>query len=193
MTFSRVLRGRAWVFGDNLDADWDICDLNYLRELAEKGAIPGAKELGARCLVRLDPDFPGKVRPGDFIVAGANAGCSSACLDGLPIDPHLYAVAALALKGAGIGAVLCESAAANFQRNAIDAGLPVVECRGITGTVGQGDELRVDMERGTVVDLTTGVQMRFPPLPTFILQMLAAGGLYPYIEKEAVAGKLGES
>lgn len=185
MTALPVLKGRAWIFGDNLDADWDICDLHQLQELAAKGVLPGEKELGERCLVSVDPEFPRKVRRGDLIVAGRNTGCSSACLDGLPYDPHMLAFASLALKAVGIGAVLCESAAPTFQRNSIHAGLPVIECRGIGEIVRQGDEIEVDLEAGMVKNLTAGAQLQFAPFPDFILRILDAGGLYPYLKREA--------
>ncbi|MBI4233832.1 MAG: hypothetical protein HY686_05265 [Chloroflexi bacterium] len=189
MATARKLRGRAWVFGDSLDVDWDICDLHALQEQVEKGIFPSEEELGRQCLVRVDPDFPRKVRQGDLVVAGEGAGYSAACLDGMPADPHMFAFATKALRGAGVAAVLCESAAANFLRNSLDDGFPVVECRGIRGMVRQGDELEVDLESGAVRNLTTGAQMQFPPFPDFILQMLEAGGLYPYAEKQAREGK----
>lgn len=178
MTSHPSVKGRAWVFGDDLDADWDICNLDHLHELAEKGIIPGEKELGQNCLSRLDPDFSRKVRQGDLLVAGRNMGCSFACLDRLPYDPHLFALAAVALKAVGIGAVLCESAAPTFQRNSINKGLPVIECRGITALVRQGDEIEVYLGSGNIKNLTTGVEMQFAPFPDFMLQILAAGGLY---------------
>jgi 3-isopropylmalate/(R)-2-methylmalate dehydratase small subunit len=172
------------VFGNNLDVDWEICDLHWLQEQSAKGIIPTEEDLAKRCLVRLDPEFPKKIRKGDFLVAGEAVGYSGACLDGYSDDPHMHAFATLALKGAGISAVLCESAAVNFQRNSLDMGFPVVECRGIRGKVRQGDELEVDLETGSIRNLTTGMALEFAPFPHFILEMLAAGGLYRYIESQ---------
>ncbi len=185
MTVLPVVKGRAWIFGDNLDVDWDICDLHQLQELAAKGVLPGEKELGQRCLALVDPEFPSKVRRGDLIVAGRNMGSSSACLDGFPYDPHMLAFATLALKAVGIGAVLCESAAPTFQRNSINAGLPVVECRGIGAIVRPGDEIALDLEAGMVKNLTAGAQLQFTPFPDFMLRIIEAGGLYPYLKREA--------
>lgn len=178
MAFSKVLRGSAWVFGDNLDVDWEICDLDVISRMAEREELPGEEELGKQCLVRVDPDFPQKVRQGDFLVAGQGAGSSVACLDGLPVDPHLYAFAPRALRGAGIAAVICESAVATFLRNSIEAGLPVIECKGIKRMVKKGDKLEVDLAKGTIRNLTTGAQISFQPFPDFILQILEAGGRY---------------
>ena len=172
------LRGRAWVFGDNLDVDWDICDLHVLQALSVAGRLPSEEELRRMCLVRVAPEFPRKVQKGDFVVAGQGTGYSAACLDGMLEDPHRYALATLALKSTGVTAVLCESANVTFLMNSFNAGLPVVECRGITTMVRQGDEVEVDLARGVVRDLTTGEALRFTPLPPFLLELVEAGGLY---------------
>ncbi|MBI4524913.1 MAG: 3-isopropylmalate dehydratase [Deltaproteobacteria bacterium] len=177
-SLKRRLQGTAWVFGDNVDADWDICNLHDLRERAEEGVLPAEEELAKRCLAGLNPEFPCGVRKGDFIVAGTNTGCSAACLDGLPGDPHLHALAPVALKSAGIAAVLCESASVNFQRNSIDLGLPVMECKGITKMVQAGHLLEVNLETGTVRNLDNGAELHFTPFPEFMLEILNAGGIH---------------
>jgi len=179
------LEGRAWIFGDNLDVDWDICDLHWLQEQSAKGIVPTEEDLGKHCLVRLDPDFPKKVKRGDFIVAGEGVGYSGACLDGFSDDPHMHGFATMALRGVGVSAVLCESAAVNFQRNSLNLGFPVVECKGITANVSQGDKLQVDLERGTIKNLITKVDLKFTPFPKFILQMIAVGGLYRYLHEQS--------
>jgi 3-isopropylmalate/(R)-2-methylmalate dehydratase small subunit len=180
-----ILHGRAWVFGDNLDADWQICTLTRLEELKVRGLPMTAETLGPYCLEAVIPDFAHLVRPGDLIVAGENAGCSTACLDGDPDDPHLIGAATLSLMGAGIAGVLCASAFATFLRNSLNIGFPIVECPELTDRVHTGDELRVDMVTGVVDHPTTGHRSRFRPYPDFILQMLEAGGLYASLQREA--------
>ena len=189
IAFTRRLQGTAWVFGDNVDADWDICNLHDLRERAEEGVLPADEELAKRCLAGLNPQFPLRVQKGDFIVAGINTGCSAACLDGLPGDPHLYAMAPLALKSAGIAAVLCESAATNFQRNSIDLGLPVVECKGIKDVVQEGHVLEVNLATGTVRNFDNGTELRFNPFPELILKILDARGIPAYMDTNKSAQK----
>jgi 3-isopropylmalate/(R)-2-methylmalate dehydratase small subunit len=177
-----ALRGRAHLLGDNVDADWDLCDLHALQEMAERGITPSPDDLARACLSRFDRGLRETIKQGDLLVAGKNTGCSSACLDGMAEDPHLYGFAAMALKALGIAAVLCESAAMNFQRSSLEHGLPVVECRAIRQSVREGDELWVELERGTIDNVRTGQRLSFNPLPKFILEMLQAGGLYPLIE-----------
>jgi 3-isopropylmalate/(R)-2-methylmalate dehydratase small subunit len=177
-----ALRGRAHLLGDNVDADWDLCDLHTLQELADRGITPDPDELARACLSRYGRGLRETIKPGDLLVAGKNTGCSAACLDGMAEDPHLYGFAAIALKALGIGAVLCESAATNFHRSCLEHGLPVVECSAIHQSVREGDELWVELERGTIDNARTGQRLSFNPLPKFILEMLQAGGLYPLIE-----------
>jgi 3-isopropylmalate dehydratase small subunit len=178
-----VLKGCAHILGDQLDSDWDFCDLHALQAMAENGIAPSPNDLAGMCMARFDSAWREKIRPGDLLVAGKNTGYSAACLDGMAEDPHLYGFAALALKTLGIAAVLCESAATNFQRSSLEQGLPVVECRAIRTSVREGDELLVDLESGTVDNLSLGQRLYFRPMPSFILDMLNAGGLYPLIEK----------
>jgi 3-isopropylmalate/(R)-2-methylmalate dehydratase small subunit len=178
-----ALKGYAHILGDQLDSDWDFCDLHALQEMAESGIVPSASDLAGMCMARFDSTWREKLRPGDLLVAGKNTGYSAACLDGMPEDPHLYGFAAVALKALGVAAVLCESAATNFQRSSLEQGLPVVECRTIRTSVREGDELFVDLERGTIDNLSLGGRLYFRPMPSFILDMLKAGGLYPLIEK----------
>jgi 3-isopropylmalate/(R)-2-methylmalate dehydratase small subunit len=188
MTFRTPLRGHARLFGDKLDADWDLCDLNALRDMAERGIVPTEQDLAHACLRRLDPAFCGRVKHGDLLVAGKNTGYSAACLDGMSEDPHLYGFAPKALKGLGIAAVLCESAATNFQRSSFEHALPVVECRGIRHFVREGDELLIDLATGTVDNLNKNERLCFPPLPPFMFEMLEAGGIYSLIQKRERLG-----
>ncbi len=171
------------MFGDRLDADWDFCDLTALQAMAEKEVVPTEHDLAQACLARLDPAFRDRVKPGDLLVAGKNTGYSAACLDGMSEDPHLYGFAPKALKGIGIAAVLCESAATNFQRSSFEHALPVVECRGIQKFVREGDELLLDLLNGTVDNLSKQGRLCFPALPPVMFEMLEAGGIYSLIQK----------
>jgi 3-isopropylmalate/(R)-2-methylmalate dehydratase small subunit len=96
----------------------------------------------------------------------------------------------MAIRGAGVGAVLCESSNGNFVRNSIDHGLPVVEIKGISTAVTQGDQLEVDLANGSCRNTTSGMVLRFAPLPDFLLEILAAGGVYPMLEHKLSSGEL---
>ena len=96
----------------------------------------------------------------------------------------------LALLGAGVGGVICESAAPYFLRNSIEHGLPVVELPGVFAAVAQGDALEVDLAAGTFRNLRSGAQLSFAPAPDFILEIVAAGGIYPLLEGMAREGRL---
>jgi 3-isopropylmalate/(R)-2-methylmalate dehydratase small subunit len=181
MSFSIALKGRAHLLGDRVDADWDLCDLNALQDMVESGGCPTPDDLARACLTRVDCGLRERIKVGDILVAGKNTGYSAACLDGMSEDPHLYGFAAVALKALGVAAVLCESAATNFQRSSLEHGLPVVECKDIQQSVCEGDDLLVEFDHGTIDNLRTGQRLSFPPLPAFILEMLQAGGLYPLI------------
>jgi 3-isopropylmalate/(R)-2-methylmalate dehydratase small subunit len=179
MPAAKKLRGRAWVFGDLLEVDWDIMPFATQHQLKEKG-IPLTEEvLGKYCMTTLDPEFPKKVKKGDFLIAGENMGYG-----------HDHDAACISIKGAGIAAVLCESTNGNFHRNCIHHGLPLSVCKGIKGKVNQGDELEVDLAEGIVKNLTAGEELRFLPIPEFLLEMLAAGGLYPQLTKQIQEGKV---
>lgn len=172
------LRGKAWVFQGLLDADKEICPLDIVLDLRDKGLPITEQSLGQYCMTKLDPDFPKKVQPGDFIVGGESTGYTAACLDGDPEDPHALAYATKSILGTGVAAVLCESCNFVFLRNSLDHGLPIVECKGVMEKVRQGDELEIDLHAGLVKNLTTGEEMSFPILPDFILETLAEGGVY---------------
>ena len=172
----RRLGGSAWVFRGILDVDWEICSYALVRDLQRKGMLT-YEQLGPYCMVNVDPGFPRKVRPGDFIVAGENMGYG-----------HDHDHACMSIRGAGVGAVLCESAAPYFLRNSIDHGLPVLEVPGVTSAVAQGDALAVGLEAGLVTNVTTGAELRFTPFPPFILAILDAGGVYPLLRGRYGAG-----
>ncbi|MCL5951288.1 MAG: hypothetical protein M1132_06130 [Chloroflexi bacterium] len=192
LTDTFVLRGRAWVFGDQLDADWQICSLETMAQLKSPGGGFLTGKLGKVCLENVDPEFSRCVQPGDFIVAGENMGYSASCLDCEMEDPHAMGAASLAIKEAGVGAVLCESSNANFMMTSLNLGLPVVECRGLRDKVHQGDHLQVNLAAGTIVNLTTGDEMRFPLYPESLLERIAVGGLYPHLKHKVANEMSGE-
>lgn len=176
---ARKMRGKVWVFQGLLDVDRALCPYEIIRTLQNKGIPQTYEEMGKYAMVGVDPNFPKKVQKGDFIVAGESIGYG-----------HDHEHPCKAIRGAGVAAIVCESTNANFLRNCIDHGLPIIECRGINNIVKQGDELEVDLERGKVKNLGNRAELEFPPFPEFILEILDAGGLYPYLEQQLKAGKL---
>lgn len=158
-----ILRGRAHVFGDDINTDYIISGKYKFKTL-------DMKELATHLMEDIDPEFHRKVQPGDFIVAGRNFGCGSS-----------REQAPLVIKAAGISAVLAASFARIFFRNAINKGLPVVECD--TSGIHSGDELEVDLGRGLVRNLTTGDQVEIKPLPGVMMDILNEGGLTQYLKK----------
>jgi 3-isopropylmalate/(R)-2-methylmalate dehydratase small subunit len=122
-------------------------------------------------LESLNPDFPVKVQKGDIIVAGRNFGCSSG-----------RAIAPKAIKATGVAAVVAEGFSRTFYRNGHEVGLPILEVAGIHDLVTNGDRLQVDITTGTVTNLTSGKALKGSPAPEFLLQMLEAGGLIPFLK-----------
>ena len=174
-----ILRGRAWRFEGVLDVDWEICPAKYDNEFRtiRLSFEERLKGLGSHCMTVLDKDFPNKVKPGDFVVGGEGTGYG-----------HDHDHACISLKGAGVGAVICEASNNNFKRNSIHHGLPVIEVKGIMAATKTGDELEVDLTEGKLKNLTTGKTFAFVPYPDFILEMLAEGGLYPQLMRQIKEG-----
>jgi len=150
--------GAAIKFGDNIDTDV-ILPGKYL-------VLIDPKELAKHALEGLDPTFPEKAKNGVIVVGGKNFGCGSS-----------REQAPLALKYAGVQCVIAESFARIFFRNAINIGLPVIECKGISDAVENGDELAVDFETGEIRNLSKGQNLCVAKLPSFILEILSDGGL----------------
>jgi 3-isopropylmalate/(R)-2-methylmalate dehydratase small subunit len=150
--------GKAVKFGNNVDTDV-ILPGQYM-------TLVDPYELAKHALAGLDPDFPEKAKKGVIVVGGKNFGCGSS-----------REQAPLALKYAGVRCVLAESFARIFFRNAINIGLPVIECKGISAAVETGDELKVDFEAGKVENVSNGKKFQVEKLPPFILEILADGGL----------------
>ena len=158
------IRGRVWKFGDGINTDL-IIPGRYL-DLTDPG------EMARHVMEGLDPAFASKVEGGDIIVAGRGFGSGSS-------REH----AALALKYAGVSAVIAESMARIFYRNAINVGLPALECPGITEIVEEGETLEIDLENGVITNPGRGLRLNFKPLPDFLRDILKAGGLAPYIRR----------
>ena len=138
--------GKAWVYGDNIDTDV-IIPARYLM-------TTDPAELAKHCMEDIDAGFATSVRPGDVIVAGNNFGCGSS-------REH----APLAIKGAGVAVVIAPSFARIFYRNAINIGLPILECAEAVAAVKAGDMVRVDLASGRIEDVTTGQSFQAQSYP----------------------------
>lgn len=158
------LRGRVWKFGDDLNTDL-IIPGKYIE-------LTDPREMARHAMEGVDPEFSERVGEGDIVVGGRNFGCGSS-------REH----APLALKYAGVGAVVAESYARIFYRNAINIGLPALECPGITDAVDQGDAVGIDLTGGIIENIDTGVKLRFAPMPGFLVEVLNEGGLAAYLRK----------
>lgn len=154
---------RAWRFGDDVSTD-AIIPGRYL-------VLNAPEELAEHCFENERPGFPDEVDEGDIVVAGENFGCGSS-------REH----APLALRVAGISAVVAKSFARIFYRNAVDTGLPVLECRDVD-RIEDGDEVEVDPGRGEVRNLTRGEAYGTEPLPDFVMRVVESGGLINYLKE----------
>ena len=151
-------QGYVFKYPDNVDTDV-IIPARYLN-------TPNAAELARHCMEDIDAGFVEKVQPGDIIVAGWNFGCGSS-------REH----APLVIKTCGTGCVIAKSFARIFYRNAINIGLPILECEAAADAIAKGDEVSVDFDTGTINDITTGKSWQAQPFPPFIQNIIAKGGL----------------
>jgi 3-isopropylmalate/(R)-2-methylmalate dehydratase small subunit len=158
-----VLKGKTWKFGDDISTDL-ICPGRYFHL---RSNLP---ELATHVLEDADPEFAKKMAKGDFVVAGNNFGLGSS-------REHAPTI----IKLAGVAAVLAKSFARIFYRNAINVGLPLVECD--TDRIDNGDELEVDLAAGVIRDKTKGIELKAHPLPKAMINILNDGGLLPHLEK----------
>ncbi len=158
-----MLKGRAFKFGDDISTDLIIPG----RFLNLRSNLP---ELAKHVLEDADAAFAQTVRKGDLVVAGSNFGLGSS-------REH----APIVIKMAGVSAVLAQSFARIFFRNAINIGLPVLVCD--TDKIAAGDQLEVDLGLGDVSDITNGAHLHFNPIPDIMLHILNDGGLVPYIQR----------
>jgi 3-isopropylmalate/(R)-2-methylmalate dehydratase small subunit len=155
--------GRAWKFGDNISTD----EITPGRYMSLRSNLP---ELAKHTLEDARKEFPSSVKPGDFVVAGKNFGMGSS-------REH----APIVIKACGVTAVLAESFARIFYRNAINIGLPAIVCD--TTKVDESDQLELRLTDGVVEDLTKKTKIQFPPLSKTMETILNEGGLIAYVEK----------
>ncbi len=155
---------QAWVFGDDITTD-DIITGRYLVKR-------DPKELAKHVMEAVDPEFASKVKKGDVVVAGKNFGCGSS-------REH----APIALKAAGISAIVAESFARIFYRNAINQGMSAVISKGAHRGFSNGDGIGVDIRRGRVLNIRTKKTFKADPLPDFLMKILSSGGLLQYLKR----------
>ena len=156
-------KGKAFKYGDNVDTDV-IIPARYLN-------TPNAEELAKHCMEDIDKDFVRKVSKGDIIVAGWNFGCGSS-------REH----APLVIKTNGVGCVIAKSFARIFYRNAINIGLPILECEEAANEINANDDISVDFNTGIITNITTGASYTAQPFPEFIQKIIKAGGLLASIK-----------
>ena len=158
-------RGYVHKYGNDVDTDV-IIPARYLN-------TSDPAELAAKCMIDIDADFVNKVKPGDIMVAGDNFGCGSS-------REH----APIAIKASGIACVVAKTFARIFYRNAINIGLPIIECPAAAEAINNGDEVEIDFDTGIIKDLTTGESFIGQAFPDFIKKIIKQGGLINYINAE---------
>ena len=160
------LHGKAFKFGDNISTDHIAPGrLFYLRS--------NLPELAKHVLEDADAEFASKVQKGDFVVAGNNFGLGSS-------REH----APLAIKCAGVSCVIAETFARIFYRNAINIGLPIIECPEAAKGIEAGDEVEVDFDSGIITNVTKGTTFKGQPFPEFMQKIISCGGLMNYINEK---------
>ena len=159
-----MLKGKVHKYGADVDTD-AILPGQYLN-------LTTMEELARHCMEDADPDFLKRVQPGDIMMATTNFGCGSS-------REH----APMAIKGTGISCVIAKNFARIFFRNAINIGLPLLECEEAVDKTGNGDTLEVDLSSGTIKNLTSGLTFTANPYPDFMAELIAAGGLIEYTKQ----------
>ena len=154
----KAAKGHVFKYGDNVDTDV-IIPARYLNS-------SDPKELATHCMEDIDKDFVKKVKAGDIIVANKNFGCGSS-------REH----APIAIKASGVSCVIAETFARIFYRNAINVGLPIMECPSAVDAIADGARVAVDTDTGTIANLDTGETFTAEPFPPFIAEIIEAGGL----------------
>ncbi|MBS4030449.1 MAG: 3-isopropylmalate dehydratase small subunit [Clostridiales bacterium] len=157
------MKGQVWKFGEDIDTD-AIIPARYLN-------TSDPAELAKHVMEDADPSFPSKVKKGDMIVALKNFGCGSS-------REH----APIAIKEAGISCVIAHSFARIFYRNSINIGLPILESPEAAEKIKEGDEVSVELDSGTINNLTTGETYQAAPFPPFMREIMDKGGLIPYVQ-----------
>ncbi|KGP75094.1 3-isopropylmalate dehydratase [Desulfosporosinus sp. Tol-M] len=160
-----MIKGRVRKFGADIDTD-AIIPARYAN-------LSDAVELGKHCMENIDPDFAGRVQPGDIIVAETNFGCGSS-----------REIAPMAIMGVGISCVIAKNFARIFFRNALNIGLPLVDCREMIDLTKEGDYLEIDLASGLIKNVTADLIFKPVPYPPFISELINAGGLVKYTRKK---------
>lgn len=155
--------GKAWKFGHDIDTDV-IIPARYLNQSTPE-------HLAAHCMEDADVDFAKQVNTGDIMVGGKNFGCGSS-------REH----APISIKACGIQVVIAESFARIFYRNALNIGLPILECPEAVAGIDSGDDVAVDLESGKIKNLTKNVVFQARPFPPFMQDLIKSGGLIPYVK-----------
>ena len=158
------LKGKVWKFGDNIDTD-AIIPARYLN-------TSDPEELARHVMEDADKDFPSKVKQGDMIIARANFGCGSS-------REH----APIAIKAAGMQAVIAKSFARIFYRNSFNIGLPIFESDEAADKISEGDEIEVDADNGVIKNITKSEEYTAKPIPPFMQELISAGGLIEWTKK----------
>lgn len=161
----KAAKGHVFKFGDNVDTDV-IIPARYLNS-------SDPKELATHCMEDIDADFVNKMTEGDIIVANKNFGCGSS-------REH----APLAIKAAGVSCVIAETFARIFYRNAINIGLPIIECPEAATAIQAGDEVEVNFDTGVITDVTTGKSFQGQAFPPFMQKIIDCEGLVNYINQK---------
>lgn len=159
------IHGKVFKYGNDVDTDV-IIPARYLNDSSESA-------LASHCMEDIDADFVKKVKKGDVIVAGDNFGCGSS-------REH----APLAIKASGISLVIAKSFARIFYRNAINIGLPILECPEAVAAIKAGDGVKADLSAGVIYNLTTGEKFSAQPFPAFIQEIINDGGLLANLAKK---------
>lgn len=160
-----IAKGKVFKYGDNVDTDV-IIPARYLNS-------SDPKELATHCMEDIDKDFVKNVEKGDIIVATKNFGCGSS-------REH----APIAIKASGVSCVIAETFARIFYRNAINIGLPIMECKEASEAIKNGDEVSIDFDLGEITDLTTGKVFKGQAFPEFMQKIINAEGLLNYIQNK---------
>ena len=164
-----TIKGKAHKYGANINTDV-IIPARYLN-------VSDPDELAKYCMEDIDPEFIGRVQPGDIIIADANFGCGSS-------REH----APIALKAVGVGCIIAKSFARIFYRNALNIGLPILECAEAVEKSESVDVLEIELSTGEIVNTTKGLTFKAKPFPDFMLELIEAGGLIEYTKRRIAAG-----
>ena len=157
------MKGKAWNYGDDINTDFILPGI-YLE-------LTDPKEIGKHAMEGIDPSFVDKVQPGDVVIGGRNFGLGSS-----------REQAPIALKYSGVSAVIAESFARIFYRNAANLGLPALECPNVSKEIETGDTVEVDIEAGKII-VNGEKELDFVPVPPFMMEILEVGGLREYIKQ----------